>query len=732
MNFQTPSPFLYQLRDGSMIDPYVDKVETLKQVDGRVVLSELPVKQNGVLVDGYFEIDTNNAKENEFFVDYTYGVLYFFSGFNNTVIVRYKGKGNISLPSDRIYHNKDGNHESLDAYIDGVNRNIDSYNNQLTELRHDVENTSKEIELNLSNRIINSSKLIWKEPVNSFSLLSTTYPSAEEGYTSMARDTGKVYRQNGSTWVEIQDIDPTAINAVETRVTNVEENLKVASSSETAPLGSELLTPAGWTSIGWTGDFTNGFQHVTGNVSPLSYPLAATDGKQYQVVMTVEDTDTLNSGFKFKVTIGNSAPFEMYQAVGSLITYSKGIQSIGSGNLTITPTTDFTGLIKNISVKEIVGIVPATFKIKSSTGENVLEIRPAKKTLNNVFLGNAAGEHNTSGEMNTAIGHGAMENNLSGFWNVAMGYQSLYKNVNGSRNIALGRWSLFENISGARNVAIGSYALHRLTTGDYNVAIGADSGWYTTTGSYNISIGTVSLDKNTTGSYNVAIGYNALRDNTTTSFNVAIGQHALRLSTQNNNTAIGAYALASNLDGAGLTAIGYQALNKSTGSNNTAIGQQVLLNLSSGTGNTAMGRTTLLSLVSGSSNTIIGQDSMRNLTSGQKNTVIGQSSGLLLTTGDNNILVGQSINTPTATTSNYMSLGDLIYGDLINLRVGIGINAPLAKLHIGAGSSTVAPIRINAGTLLTTPANHSIEYDGAFLYLTSSSGIRRKFAMEAV
>ena len=504
------------------------------------------------------------------------------------------------------------------------------------------------------------------------------------------------------------------------------------STSESAALGVELLSGSGWTSTGWTGSFSTGFTNGASNTSPLIYPMGAVAGKLYQIVLTVEDTDLMNSGFKFKVTIGNSAPFEMYQGVGSPITYSKGIKAVENGDLRIIPDSDFTGTVKNISVKEVVGVVKPSLNIKDESGQPVFESRPTKRTLHNLYLGKGVGQKNTSGEMNTAVGNGAMENNLSGFWNIAMGYQALHKNINGSRNIALGRWSLFENISGARNVAIGSYALHRLTTGEYNVAIGADSAWYTSTGSYNIAIGTVSLDKNTTGSFNTAIGYNALRDNETTSFNVAVGHHALRLNKQNSNTAIGSFALAENISGTGQTAIGYQALSKSTGINNTAIGQQTAMNLAGGNSNTVIGRTALLNLSTGSNNTVIGHDGIRNLTSGQRNTVIGQGTGSTLTSGDDNILIGYNVNVPSASTSNYMSIGNLIYGDLSGLRVGIGIPSPLAKLHIGAGTATVAPIRINAGTLLTTPAIHSIEYDGAFLYITSSSGIRRKVMTEAV
>lgn len=607
--------------------------------------------------------------------------------------------------------------------------NWEAVNDNFKKIARDLNNLSGDVLAS----VIDGARLTWQEPVDTFANLTTVYPDAQEGWTAMVRDTGVVYRFNGAAWLEIQEIDATPINEVDSRLSSqLAEINTFDSESESAALGVELVNGTGWTSTGWTGSYSTGFANGSGNTSPLIYPLGAVAGKLYQIVLTVEDTDLLNSGFKFKVTIGNSVPFEMYQGVGSPITYSKGIKAVENGDLRIIPDADFTGTVKNISVKEVVGVVKPSLILKDESDQVVFESRPTKESLNNLYLGKNVGEHNTSGEMNTAVGNGAMENNLSGFWNIAMGYQALHKNINGSRNIALGRWSLFENISGARNVAIGSYALHRLTTGEYNVAIGADSGWYTTTGSYNISIGTVSLDKNTTGSFNTAIGYNALRDNETTSFSVAIGHHALRLNKQNSNTAIGSFALAENITGTGQTAIGYQALNKSTGINNTAIGLQAAMLLVGGNSNTVIGRTALQNLATGSNNTVIGHDGIRNVTAGQRNTVIGQGAGLALTTGDDNILIGYNVNVPNASTSKYLSIGDLIYGDMANNRVGIGVNAPIARLHLGAGTATVAPIRINAGALLTTPAIHSIEYDGSFLYLTSSNGVRRKIMTEAV
>jgi hypothetical protein len=50
--------------------------------------------------------------------------------------------------------------------------------------------------------------------------------------------------------------------------------------------------------------------------------------------------------------------------------------------------------------------------------------------------------------------------------------------------------------------------------------------------------------------------------------------------------------------------------------------------------------------------------------------------------------------------------------------MGLGITAPTAKLHIAAGTTTVAPMRLTEGVALTTPVNGSIEYHGSHLWFT--------------
>lgn len=62
--------------------------------------------------------------------------------------------------------------------------------------------------------------------------------------------------------------------------------------------------------------------------------------------------------------------------------------------------------------------------------------------------------------------------------------------------------------------------------------------------------------------------------------------------------------------------------------------------------------------------------------------------------------------------------------------VGIGTIAPTALLHLKAGTATAgtAPLKFTSGTLMTTPENGAIEYDGSNIYQTSG-GVRQTLAL---
>ncbi len=59
--------------------------------------------------------------------------------------------------------------------------------------------------------------------------------------------------------------------------------------------------------------------------------------------------------------------------------------------------------------------------------------------------------------------------------------------------------------------------------------------------------------------------------------------------------------------------------------------------------------------------------------------------------------------------------------------LGLGVNAS-ALLHIKAGTTSLAPLKLTSGTNLTSPENGAIEYDGTNLYYTDSVPTRRTLA----
>lgn len=101
-----------------------------------------------------------------------------------------------------------------------LNTNFDNIEIDFKDQKSRIDNIANEIQGELAAQIIDSAKITWQEPVDAFVNLETDYPTPEIGWAAMARDTGKVYRFDGTDWLEIQDIDPTAINEVDSRLTS--------------------------------------------------------------------------------------------------------------------------------------------------------------------------------------------------------------------------------------------------------------------------------------------------------------------------------------------------------------------------------------------------------------------------------------------------------------------------------------------------------------------------------
>lgn len=261
-------------------------------------------------------------------------------------------------------------------------------------------------------------------------------------------------------------------------------------------LGSELLSSANWTSTNWTGTWSTGYDHTTGNTTTLTNTIAATIGVYYQIAYTV-------SGYTagtFTVTFGGVT------SEGQSATGADGLLATTTGNLIITPTSNFDGSII-LSIKTI-SVSSPTFVLKNSSNTPTNEMRAS---ASNFLIGYGAGKRITTGNSNVAISNDALASNTTGNWNTALGTQSLQNNTTGYGNSGNGVYSLYSNVDGDYNIANGYQSLFSNTTGQYNSALGAFSLGSQTTANQNTGVGYSALRNQLTGSNNVAIGFNSGR-----------------------------------------------------------------------------------------------------------------------------------------------------------------------------------------------------------------------------
>ncbi|MFC8688137.1 hypothetical protein [Brevibacillus porteri] len=235
-------------RKGDIQDPFVDKTESLKIINNRIVLSEIPTEFHRVIINGYTEIDQRKpaAKkipdEKDFIVNYSNGIIDFHaSQEGKTVVAIYKGRGMIQYPASRIwahYPNPDAvlnlqqiieiSHQRIEEIIRVTNEAIKATNNaniaaegaiiatgkanQATDAAVSATNTA----IDASKRADDSAKfandaalttrLIWLEPVPKYDDIKTTYPNPEIGSTTMVLETGARYRYEGNgIWRQIDN-----------------------------------------------------------------------------------------------------------------------------------------------------------------------------------------------------------------------------------------------------------------------------------------------------------------------------------------------------------------------------------------------------------------------------------------------------------------------------------------------------------------------------------------------
>lgn len=184
------------------------------------------------------------------------------------------------------------------------------------------------------------------------------------------------------------------------------------------------------------------------------------------------------------------------------------------------------------------------------------------------------------------------------------------------------------------------------------------------------------------GRWNTAFGYQSLYDCTTGYGNVALGPRAIW-----NNT-----------DGYHNIGIGYWAAGGNT----------------SGFRNIGVGLWSLESNQTGDYNVAMGYQALKN-TTGNNNLALGSLAGDALTSGSSNIIIGYGADVPSATASNQLSIGNLIYGNTSTACVGIGsaFSAPDEALQVDGN------VHVNDSdkVLFGTGKDASIYYNGTDLYI---------------
>lgn len=385
-----------------------------------------------------------------------------------------------------------------------------------------------------------------------------------------------------------------------------------------------------------------------------------------------------------------------------------------NGNAGTLPASNFIGTTDNTPLKFRVNNFPAgelnnvngnmafgVYALASNTtgSENTaVGYNSLNKNLtghSNTAIGLATLFSNTYGTNNTALGQSALVSNTIGSDNVATGFYSLYNNLTGNSNVAVGYRALHENASGFSNIAIGKDALYSNTKISNLVAIGDSALFNNGTnatqsfhGTANTALGSKALYANTTGSGNTAQGYQSLYENTTGGQNTAVGYNSLNNNVSgNDNTAVGLAALFNNTIGSQNTALGTSLVSNTKGNENVSTGYYALYNNLTGNDNVANGYFALYFNSSGNSNVAVGSKSLFNNTTGSDNSGFGANTSVAANNLNNATAVGAYAEVAC---SNCLVLGS-VNGEnsgTSNVKVGIGITAPIADLHIKQSKET--------------------------------------------
>lgn len=235
-------------RNNTQDDPYIDKTESLKIINNRIVLSEIPAEFHRVMINGYTEVDQRKPGSkkipdvNDFIVNYSNGVINFHPSQEGKIVnAVYKGRGMIQYPASRIwahYPNPDVvmnlqeiielSRQRVEEIIVATEQAVRAADNaniaaEGANIAKDKAIQAADAAVSAANTAIDASRraddsakfandaalttrLIWLEPVPTYDDIFTTYPNPEIGSTTMVLENGARYRYEGNnTWRQIDN-----------------------------------------------------------------------------------------------------------------------------------------------------------------------------------------------------------------------------------------------------------------------------------------------------------------------------------------------------------------------------------------------------------------------------------------------------------------------------------------------------------------------------------------------
>ncbi|HUC19996.1 MAG TPA: hypothetical protein VMR98_00685, partial [Candidatus Polarisedimenticolaceae bacterium] len=473
---------------------------------------------------------------------------------------------------------------------------------------------------------------------------------ADGGATTLRNQTDSIAAfqvQSATAGISVLNVDTT------------NSQLAVRGINSNAARGGSNLFSGSCSGTNWSGA-TGPWTHTTGSTAALicTNP-AAVVGSTYEITFTIASnttsTNTVDPNMGGDTAINN---------LGANATHKVVVKATSPTALSFTPTTNFNGIISSIDVR-LMTPTNSILSVLNSDATVALEVRSGGSGDFNTFVGLDSGRANvangSNGVDNTALGTYALQSNTDGNGNTAIGSASLQSNTIGYNNSALGAGSLQANTTGFENAALGARALIANTTGSDNSAHGYAALQTNTTGLQNGAFGAYALQGNTRGNFNNAFGFSALYSSTVGTDNSAFGDNALQANTTGtDNTGVGSGALYSNQSGDSNTAIGSDSLRSTTGDGNVGIGLLA-------------GQTT----VSANANTV-----------GDNNTFIGSNAGPGVTSATN-LQKATAIGSNAVVSQNDSLVLGCISGTngcAASTKVGIGVAAPLATLHVSSAA----------------------------------------------